>query len=274
MAATKGIAQTLQDVLNNLQKQLKEKTVALDAANKKIASLSGGQGGDFTVELDAEKEKLAQAQNQIKEEKKEAKAETSNLKKQVKEAKAEISNLKKQVSEASLNGSGDSSTDLTLEIEQRTQVEGDLAARTAELLEMNKKLLAETQARMKVEAELSNAGQGGGGIPEAEHQKEITLREKAELDLQEAQSQLQEVQSQLAESQSQLIEAGQNQGQGSKELAAAKKKMATLVQSQESLAQEKSDSENSVEQNTVSAVSGTKSTGTSWSGDQGSSKRT
>ena len=67
MAATKGIAQTLQDVLNSLQKQVKEKTLALDAANKKIASLSGGQGGDFTAELDAEKEKRTQAEQQYKE---------------------------------------------------------------------------------------------------------------------------------------------------------------------------------------------------------------
>ena len=61
-APAKGIAQTLQDVLSNLQNQLKEKTVALAAADKKIASLSGGQGGDFTVELDAEKEKRAEAE--------------------------------------------------------------------------------------------------------------------------------------------------------------------------------------------------------------------
>ncbi|HKI49692.1 MAG TPA: hypothetical protein VKA69_10225, partial [Desulfobacteria bacterium] len=170
--ATKGIAQTLQDVLNSLQKQVKEKTVALDAANKKIASLSGGQGGDFTVELDAEKEKRVQAENQFK------------------EAKAEISKLKKQVEEGSSNGQGASSAELNQEIEKRIQVEKDLAERTAELLEINKKLLAETQARTKAEAELNNAEQGQGGISEAEHQKEIALREKAETALQEAQSQL------------------------------------------------------------------------------------
>ena len=141
-APTKGIAQTLQDVLGNLQRQLKEKTVALAAANKKIASLSGGQGGDFTVELDAEKEKRAQAETLFK------------------EAKSEISQLKKQVSEGSSNGKGASSAELTRETEKRTQVENDLEERTAELrneqlelLEMNNKLLAETQARKKVEEE-------------------------------------------------------------------------------------------------------------------------
>ena len=54
---SKGIAQTLQDVLSNLQNQVKEKTVALDAANKKVAALSGDKGGDFTIELNKEKEK-------------------------------------------------------------------------------------------------------------------------------------------------------------------------------------------------------------------------
>jgi len=178
-APSKGIAQTLQDVLGNLQKQVKEKTVALDAANKKIASLSGGQGGDFTVELDAEKEKRTQVEEQFK------------------EAKAEISQLKKQVKENSSNGKGDSSAELTQEIEKRIQVEKNLAERTAELLEVNKKLFAETQARTKVETELNEADQGGGGIPEAEHQKEIALREKAETALQEAQSKLEDSQSQL-----------------------------------------------------------------------------
>ena len=138
----KGIAQTLQDVLNNLQKQLKEKTVALDAANKKIAALSGEKGGDFTVELDQEKEK---------------RAETEKL---FKEAKAEISQLKKQVNEASSNGKGASSAELDQEKEKRTQVEKDLAERTSELLEANKKLLAETQARTKIEAERKQADKG------------------------------------------------------------------------------------------------------------------
>jgi len=119
-APSKGIAQTLQDVLTSLQKQLKEKTIALEAANKKINTLSGGQNGDFTAELDKEKEK---------------RAETEAL---FKEAKAEISQLKKDMKEASSNGKGDSSAELIQELEKRTQAEKDLAARTAELAETEK----------------------------------------------------------------------------------------------------------------------------------------
>jgi len=87
-APFKGIAQTLQDVLNNLQKQLKEKTLALDEANKKVAALSGGKGGDFTAELDKEKQKRTEAEQAFK------------------DAQKQIAQLKKQVAEGSANGDG------------------------------------------------------------------------------------------------------------------------------------------------------------------------
>ena len=168
-APSKGIAQTLQDVLNNLQKQVKEKTVALDAANKKILALSQDKGGDFTVELDKEKEK---------------RTETEKL---FKDAKAEISLLKKQMDEASSNGKGADSSELIEQLEKRTRAEKELAERTGELAEANKKLDAETQARINIETELKNSS-GDGDALRAENQKEAALREKAETALQEAQS--------------------------------------------------------------------------------------
>ncbi len=97
-APSKGIAQTLQDVLNNLQKQVKEKTLALNLANKKVATLSGGKGGDFTAELDNEIQKRAEAEQAFN------------------DAQKQITQLKKQVAEGSSNGDGASSAELAAEI--------------------------------------------------------------------------------------------------------------------------------------------------------------
>ena len=75
--------------------------------------MSGGdRGGDFTVELDKEKE--------------EAEPRPKNC---LRTRKAEISQLKKEMQEASSNGNGASSADLIQALEKRTQAEKDLAER-------------------------------------------------------------------------------------------------------------------------------------------------
>ena len=89
-APSKGIAQTLQDVLNNLQKQVKEKTAkSWTRQTKRYSLCPTDKGGDFTVELDKEKEK---------------RTETEKLFQGCQ--RAEISQLKKQLDEGSSNGKG------------------------------------------------------------------------------------------------------------------------------------------------------------------------
>ncbi|MCH7499895.1 MAG: hypothetical protein IH886_07780, partial [Nitrospinae bacterium] len=249
-APFKGIAQTLQDVLNNLQKQLKEKTLALDEANKKVAALSGGKGGDFTAELDKEKQQRAKAEQAFK------------------DAQKQIAQLKKQVAEGSSNGDGTSSEELAAEIEKRTQIGKDLAERTDELLQTNKKLLAETQARMKVESALNNAASNAGGISESEHQLEISKREQAEAALQEAEVQLQEalsnpgdsaeseamqqeitsLQAQLSETLAQLSVEQEDQETGGAETAALQTELDEIKSTSDQLQADKANLEGQVKE--------------------------
>ena len=152
-APAKGVAGTLQEILTNLQTQVKDRTLELEAANKKIAELSKGAGPDLSGDIKIEKIKREEAQKAFKE----SQEKVAVLEKEVAEAKSAVPEA------------GASSAELEAEIVKRTLREKDLAERTEELLSTNKKLVLESDARraadeaLKVaQAELAKGGSGAG----------------------------------------------------------------------------------------------------------------
>ena len=177
----KGVAQTLTDVLTNLQSSLKERTRELDAAKKKLKEemaarqaleeqIKTGQidvGGEFVPK--AEYDAAVQSQ-------KETQSSLEN-------AQARIESLAKSGG----GGGGVSSAELDNEIHKRRKAEDLLSERTENVYNLTRDLQKEIDLRRKLEDRLKIlALKSKTGASDSELKDEIEKLEQAQTSLKES----------------------------------------------------------------------------------------